>query len=136
MPVSIREQLLSAITTAVGGVFDTDLPTDERELPITLVADDAESATEDYDQIVARMPVAVARAAAATDRDSGTQRAQANELLAALIGEMNTDETFGGLAQGTLYDGGGIAINNKFVAAEAQFTITYSYVRGDPYTAS
>ena len=136
MPVSIREQLLAAISTAVSGEPGNVLPEDERTLPITLVDDDAESATEDYDQVVAEMPVTVARAVVSTGREAATQRAQAHEVLAALIAEMNADDTFGGLAQSTTYGVGGIAYNNKFVAAEAQFTITYSYLRGDPYTAS
>jgi len=136
MPVSIREQLLAAITLAVGGEYNTEIPTDERELPITLVLDDVETATSDYDETIIEIPVAVARAAATIGRDGDTQRAQANALQAEIITEMFADSTFGGLAQNTEYDGGGITLNSTFVGAEAQFTIKFSHVRGDPYTLS
>jgi len=136
MPLSIREQLLVAINAAVGGEYITEIPTDERELPVTMVADDVESATSDYDQTVIELPVAIARAAVATGRSGDEQRTQANALLAEVVSEISTDETFGGLAQTSEYTGGGIAINTSFVAAEAQFLVTFSHVRGDPYTLS
>ena len=133
MANSIREQLLAAITLAVGGEYQTDIPTDERELPITLVADEVESAASDYDSVTIELPVAVARAAASAGRTGDSQRAQANALLAEIISEMGVDETFGGLSLSTEYQGGGIALNNTFVAAEAQFTVTFEHLRGDPY---
>jgi hypothetical protein len=48
---------------------------------------------------------------------------------------MFADETFGALADGIEYTGGGIQTEvGKFVFAEAQFTVSYHYVRGDPFT--
>jgi hypothetical protein len=136
MAISIREQLLAAITLAVGGEYSTEIPTDERELPITLVTDDVESATGDYDETIIELPVAIARAAATVGRNGDEHRTQANALLAGIVTETFIDTTFGGLAQNTEYTGGGIALNSTFVAAEAQFTVTFSHVRGDPYTLS
>jgi len=136
MPTSIREQLLAAITLAVGGVYDTEIPTDERELPITLVFDEPETATDDYDNSNVVLPVSIASVAEAASRDQTTQRAQANDLLAIIIATVITNENFGGLAQAASYEGGGILLNNKFVAAEAQFLITYSFLRNDPYSQS
>ena len=133
MPISIREQLLAAITLAVVGEYDTDIPSDERELPITLVSDDVESATSNYDSVTIEIPVAVARVAVSTGRTGDSQRAQANALLAEIVSEMGADETFGGLSSSTEYQGGGIALNNKFVAVEAQFNVTFEHLRGDPY---
>ena len=134
MPVSIREQLLAAITTAVGGVYDTEIPTDERELPITLVFDEPESAEENYDETIITLPLSIAKAAVGISRDQTALRAQANELLAGIISAVIINETFGGLAQKASYEGGGIVLHNKFIAAEAQFLIIYSYLRDDPYT--
>ena len=135
MPISIREQLLAAITLAVGGEYDSDIPSDERELPITLVSNDVESATSNYDSTVIEIPVAVARVAVSTGRTGDAQRTQANALLSEIITEMGADETFGGLSTSAEYQGGdAVALDNKFVAAEAQFTVTFEHLRGDPYT--
>ncbi len=136
MAISIREQLLAAITLAVGAEYQTDIPTDERELPITLLTDDVESAFGNSDSVTIELPVAVARAAASEGRTGDSQRTQANALLAEIITEMGVDETFGGLSLTTEYQGGGIALNNTFVAAEAQFTVTFEHLRGDPFTIS
>jgi hypothetical protein len=82
------------------------------------------------------MPVAIAKAAAAAPQASrALLRAQANELLAQIITAMFSDETFTGLADGVQYTGGGILTEiGKLVFAEAQFTVRYHHVRGDPYT--
>jgi len=56
-------------------------------------------------------------------------------MLAALIQNMFTDETFGGLADNIEYIAGGIETEvGKFVFAEAQFAVRYHHVRGDPFT--
>lgn len=136
MPTSIREQLLSAITTAVGGEYGIPAPEDERDLPVTIVEDQPEQASDDqYNLSGILMPVVVARAAQAADNDRDAMRAQANELLASIKSEMFADESFGNLADGVQYTGGGIQTEvGRFVFAEAQFTVRYHTVRGDPYT--
>jgi hypothetical protein len=138
VPTSIREQLLSAIATAVGGEYGIPAPEDERDLPVCIVAEGEETASPDgYGYEVMEMPVAVARAAASTsstDRDA--MRAQAHDLLAQIRVDMFADETFGGLADGVEYTGGGIQSElGKIVFAEAQFLVRYHTVRGDPYTS-
>jgi len=136
VPTSIREQLLSAITTAVGGEYGIPAPEDERDLPVTIVEDQPEQASDDqYNLSGILMPVVVARAAQAADNDRDAMRAQANELLASIKSEMFADESFGNLADGVQYTGGGIQTEvGRFVFAEAQFTVRYHTVRGDPYT--
>jgi len=136
VPTSIREQLLSAITTAVGGEYGIPAPEDERDLPVTIVEDQPEQASDDqYNLSNILMPVVVARAAQAADNDRDAMRAQANELLASIKSEMFADESFGNLADGVQYTGGGIQTEvGRFVFAEAQFTVRYHTVRGDPYT--
>jgi hypothetical protein len=136
MPISIREQLLSAITTAVGGEYGTPAPEDERDLPITIVQDGPDQATpEVYGQTNVITVLAVASAAVAASNDRDAMRAQANELLATIITDMHTDETFGALADGIEYTGGGIQTEvGKFVFAEAQFAVRWHHLRGDPFT--
>ena len=136
MPTAIREQLLGAITSDVGGEYGVPAPETEQELPITIVQDGPDGAADDvYNQTNVEMPVVVARAEVAADRDRDAMRAQANELLASIITTVFADETFGGLADGVEYTGGGIQTEvGKFVFAEAQFTVRYHHVRGDPYT--
>jgi hypothetical protein len=136
MPVSIREQLLSAITTAVGGEYGVPAPELDRDLPICIVQEGEETSTADlYGSDVIELPIAVAKAASAVSTDKGDMRAQANELLASIRSDMFTDETFGGLADGVEYTGGGIQTElAKICFAEAQFTVRYHTVRGDPYT--
>lgn len=137
MPISIREQLVDAITTAVGGEYGIPAPEDERDLPVTIVAEGEETASpEAYDQENMELTIAVAKAAvsvSSTDRDA--MRAQGHELLASIRVAMFADETFGGLADGVEYTGGGISSElGKIVFAEAQFLVRYHTVRGDPYT--
>ena len=136
MPTSIREQLLAAITTTVSGEYGIPAPEDERDLPVTIVQDGQDEAeTTTYNQTNVTMPVAIATAAAATSSDKDVMRAQANALLAGIITTMFADETFGDLADGIEYTGGGIQTEvGKFVFAEAQFTVRYHYLRGDPFT--
>lgn len=136
MPTAIREQILAAITTAVSGEYGIPAPESERDLPVTIVQDGQDEAeTTTYNQTNVLMPVAIASAAAATSHDKDTMRAQANALLAGIITTMFADETFGDLADGIEYTGGGIQTEvGKFVFAEAQFTVRYHFVRGDPFT--
>lgn len=136
MPTAIREQILAAITTAVSGEYGIPAPESERDLPVTIVQDGQDEAeTTTYNQTNVLMPVAIASAASAASHDKDTMRAQANALLAGIITTMFADETFGDLADGIEYTGGGIQTEvGKFVFAEAQFTVRYHFVRGDPFT--
>lgn len=137
MPTSIREQILAALTTAVGGEYGTPAPEDERDLPITIVQerglDQADDDDYGYSNLI--MPVSVASAAVAASNDRALMRGQANELLASLIQTVFADSTLGALVDGIEYTGGGIQTEvGKFCFAEAQFNIRYHTVRGDPYT--
>jgi len=136
MPTSVREQILAAIVTATGGEYGVPPPESERDLPITIIEDGLEEAsTNAYGYTEVLMPVAIGKAEASSSNDKGTMRAEAGELLAGIITTMFADETFGGLADGVEYDNGSIATEvGKFVFAEAQFTVRYHTVRGDPYT--
>lgn len=136
MPTSIREQILAAVTTAVSGEYGVPAPESERDLPLTIVQDGPEEASTDaYGYTAVLLPLAVGKVAAATSTDKDVMRAQGNELLAGTIVEMFVDETFGGLADGVEYTGGGIQAEvGKFIFSEAQFVIRYHTVRGDPYT--
>ena len=67
MPTPIREQLLAAITTAVGGEYGIPAPEDERDLPVTIVQDGTDEAGAQYGISDWITPVAVATAQAAVD---------------------------------------------------------------------
>lgn len=135
MTLSIRERLLEAITTAVGGVYAEPDPVDERDLPFTLVVDQDETASLSYDTITHQMPISIVRITAATVEHSGAAlRTQANEQLAALMVAMHNAGDFSGLAVSAVYTGGGIAVEaGQNVFAQADYLITYNTVRGDPY---
>lgn len=135
MPVSIREQLVQKITETVSGVYDIPAPTDEREYPVTIVRDLPEVAGDDQYGVSNReLPIAIGRGAISTSTDRAEQRAEANDLLAEVITEMFADEQFNNLADGLEYTGGGIQVEaGKYVMAEAQFTVRYHTVRGNPY---
>lgn len=136
MTVPVREQLLAAVTTAVGGVYRVPTPEDERDLPLTFVQDSSDDVGQDYDYTVVVTPVAVARAELAVAADKAAQRAQANQMLAGLVQAMHADETFGGLAQGVELVGQGIQTElGKFVFAEASFRVRWRHVRGNPWLA-
>lgn len=131
--MSIREQLIAAILTATGGEYGVPAPEDERDLPVTIVQDGTDTATTNYDYTACSMPITVARAELAVGTDRNALRAQAHAALAALIVAMHADETFGALALGVDYTGGGIQTEvGKFVFAEASFTVRYQHLRGQP----
>ena len=132
----VREQIIQAIVTAHGAEYGIPAPESERDLPITIVADAPDTADPDvYAQTNLIMPVAVASGAVATSNDRDAMRLQAHDLLSSIITTMFTDETFGGLADGVDYTGGGVQTEvGKFVFAEAQFNIRYHHLRGDPTT--
>ena len=131
--MSIREQLIAAILTATGGEYGVPAPEDERDLPVTIVQDGTDTASGNYDYTACSMPITVARAELAVGTDRNALRAQAHAALAALITAMHTDETFGALALGVDYTGGGIQTEvGKFVFAEASFTVRYQHLRGQP----
>jgi len=136
MPISIREQILDAITTAVSGEYGVPAPETERDLPVCIVQDaEEESIPTQYGADEITMVVAVAKAEAATVTDKGAMRAQAHELLASIRADMFVDETFGNLVDGIEYVGGGIQTElAKICFCEAQFSIRYTTVRGDPYS--
>ena len=136
-PVSVREQVLAAMTSAVGGEYGTPAPEDERDLPITIVQENGldQASDDEYGYTNVVIPVSVGSAAVATSNNRALMRAQANELLASLVSTVFADAPLGALADGIQYTGGGIQTEvGKFVFAEAQFSVRYHTVRGDPYT--
>jgi len=134
MSAPIRERILAAITARVRGEYGIPAPEDERDLPVTIVQDGADTTTPGYDVQHCIMPVAIATAEQATGEMRAQLRAQANGLLAKIIQTMHADEKFGGLADGIDYAGGGIQTEaGKFVFAEAQFRVRYHHLRGNPY---
>lgn len=135
MTTCVRERLIAAILTATGGSYGVPVPEDERDTPLTLVQDSADTVTTNYDYTACIMPLNVARIEAAAGSTRDALRIQAHAALAAIITAMHTDATFGGLATGVDYTGGGIQIEaGKFVFAEATFTIRYQHMRGAPAT--
>lgn len=137
MTTSVRERLLVAMLAAVGGEYALGAPEDERDLPVTILADGTDTVTPSYDTTMLAMPINIGRAEAPGSTDRNQLRAQANAALASLITAMTADETFGGLATSTEYTGGGIQIEaGKFVFAEATFTVHYQHLRGQPAVIS
>lgn len=128
----VRERLLAKILLAVGGEYGLVSPEDDRDLPLTVVQDEADEATANYDATVCVMPVNVARAEVAASADRDARRQQAHTALKALIVAMFADETFDGLAVGIDYTGGGIQADGKLVFAEAAFRVRYQHLRGQP----
>lgn len=137
MSESIRERLISAILTATGGQYAPGSADEASEAPVTYVQDDTDQAGGTYDVTECVMPVSVARIEVSASPDRNLQRKQAHAALAGLITSMFADETFGGLAKGIEYAGGGIQIDAaKLVFAEASFRVRYEHLRGQPTVSS
>lgn len=133
MTACVRERLLSAILTAVTGIYGLPTPEDERDLPVTIVHDGTDTASTDYDTTQVIMPVNIARAEVASSANLDALRAQAHAALQQLVEAMHADETFAGLALGVDYTGGRIQIEaGKFVFAEVSFEVRYQHLRGQP----
>lgn len=135
MSDSIRERLISAILTTTGGVYGLEVPEDERDLPLTMVSDEQDEASTNYDHTLLTMPINIGRVEIATSHQRDVMRKQAHEALALILTQMHTDETFGGLAQGVDYQGGGIFSEaGKLVFATGLFRVRYRHLRGQPDT--
>ena len=140
MTAPVREQLLAAITAAVGGEYAIPAPEDERDLPVTIVQDGADEALPIYGVSAWTTPIGIGTAAAAIDTSAMTStaaraalRAQAHDMLAALLTALHVDETFGALADGFDLAGQGIQTEiGKFVFAELQIRVRWHHVRGNP----
>lgn len=133
MTAPVRELLIAAILMATAGVYRLPAPDDERDLPMVYVQDGTDTAATNYDTTQCSMPINLAWAGMAASTERNSQRAQAHEALAALIVAMHTDETFGGLAVGVEYTGGGILIEaGHLLFAEASFTVRYQHLHGQP----
>lgn len=133
MTAPVRERLIAAILTATGGVYGVTSPEDVRDWPMTLVVDGTDTASTNYDYTACAMPLNVARGEVAVGSTRDALRAQAHDALVAIITAMHTDETFGGLAVGVDYTGGGISAEvGKFLFAEATFMVRYQHLRGQP----
>ena len=133
----LRERLISAICTAVGGQYGITAPQDERDVPVTVVQDGEDDASTGYDIVQCTMPIGVGRAeAAATNATPAQRRAQAHAALKSLITAMHTDTTFGGLARGADYTGGGIQIEGPLVFAQCTFNVRYAFAAQTPDVAA
>lgn len=133
MTACVREQLITAIIAATSGSYGVSVPEDPRDLPLTVVQDSPDTATANYDYTACSMPISVGRAEATEDMSRNQLRIRAHELLAWIITAMHADESFGGLAQGIDYQGGGIqAEAGQYIFAEASFIVRYQHLRGNP----
>lgn len=135
MAVAIREQLLSAITTALGAEFGLPVPEDDRDLPLIVVQDGVDEAEDSaYNQTKVLMPVSVASIDLTSSSDRDVMRAEANALVASIITTMYADETFGALAERVSYTGCEIeAEAGKYVFARAEFVVEFHFQRGNPF---
>jgi len=134
MTDSVRERLLSAITTASGGEYGEYIAVDD-ELPITVVADgDDTASTNQYGITTNVMPLTVARAAKATSTGKAARRTQAHAALTAVIQAMFTDPTFTGLAQRLDYTGCAIQTEGAggVLSVQAFFNVSYQHLAGNP----
>lgn len=134
MAVSIREQILAAICTAVSGTYALETAEDDRDLPVTAVLDEPETATANYGCSEITMPVVIARVEAAQSREPDSMRTQCNAILAALITEIGQADALNTLVDSVFYQSGFIqAEAGKYCLAQATFTVQYQTVLGDPF---
>lgn len=135
MPTPIREQILQAITDAVGGEYYADIPEDERDLPLTSVVDgEDEAATDAYGVTNVTTLVQVVRAQKADSREKSDMRAQCNGILADMVVELSSDSATKALVDGIDYISGAIVPESDGCSGIASFNIRWHHVAGDPYT--
>lgn len=134
MTNSVRERLLSAITTACGAEYGEYIAVDD-ELPVTVVADgDDTASTNQYGITTNIMPLTVARAEKAGSTGKAARRTQAHTALTALVQAAFVDPTFGALAHKLEYTGCSIQTEDAggVLSVQAFFSVTYQHLAGNP----
>lgn len=149
MTDSVREQILSALATALGSVtgfsglvVERDRDTEVDRFPMLVVIGGDQSAEEIAGSQVTRygMNVAVAGFIRPTTNSEAAGK-QANALYAAMLAEALSDRTLGGLcvdiAEGdTQFSLDAAEGHQRLGSFETQFLITYFTATGDPLTAA
>lgn len=134
MPTPIREQILAAVTAAVGAKYAIGAPEPKEDLPATVVRDEGETATAAYGITSLTTTVEVLRAEKAASRDKNAMRGQCNQILADLVTELHGDTSLAAVIDGIDYTGGAIAAEGDTCFGQAAFEIRWHHVAGDPYT--
>ena len=138
MTVSIRERLIAAVCTAMSAQYSQTHIDEQTALPVNVVIDGADTATNSYDLTECTMPLTVGRAEAIASGDANNpaaQRTQANAALAKLITDMHAGGDFTGLCRSCNYTGGSIELQaDSFIVATANFELKYQHARGAPGT--
>ena len=134
---TIREQILQALATRTGATRMLQ-QYDPRDLPITVLAEGDDAATEKpYGMTAVTMPVTIARAIPLTGTKDDTWYAAANEALGNLIVEIYTGgDTLGGLCQGLDYAGGSVELLSDGAdgaAVQASVTVRFQFRHGNPF---
>lgn len=139
MALTIREQVLAAFATRLSA--ERSIPTRDRDdLPVIGMEAPEESGSDsqEYGKAVMDVPVNVVRYVRANDLSEADTEANA-ELGTLIQSALGTDNTLGGLCRDIRYTGGAIDLppdGSVVVGVAAQFTITYSFDEGDPFTDS
>lgn len=138
MSTPIREQIIQALATRVGAVRELEMY-DERDLPITVISADEETAAEGrYGLTNVTMNVGIARAIAIEGTKDDTWHTALSTQLADLIVEIYTGgDDLGGLADGIDYVSGSTdLLTDGGVGAGVAVTVQvrYTFVHGDPYS--
>ena len=133
----IRERILQALAARINAHRGLE-EFDARDLPITVLVEGEDSATEtDYDQVRVTMPVTVAHADRVVGVKGDDWYALANAALANLIKSVyDGGESFDGLVQGIDYTGGDVAVltdGANGYAVQAFFNIRYVFAHGNPF---
>lgn len=136
----IRERILQALATRLNAHRGLEAY-DIRDLPITVIVADEDSATEsDYDMTQVSLPVTVARAIQVTGTKSDSWYKEGEIAKAQLHKDIYTGgEDLGGLADGVDYTGGSVAVltdGARGCMVQVFVNIRYAHVHGNPFIQS
>ena len=138
MSLTIREQIIRALTTRVGAVRRLEMY-DDRDLPITVLQEGDDAASEGrYGLTNVTMPISVARALQISTAKGDAWYTELNTALGNLIKELYTGgEDVGGLAHGMDFVSSSVdLLTDGGVGAGVAVTVgvRYSFVHGNPFS--
>lgn len=136
MPDPVNEQVISTILAAFDAIYSNELPKDDKSLPVTVVAEGDEIASQEvHGRTDIELPINIGSGVKSDSTDPDEQRKVCKQLLASVQQTMITTPSILAVVDSVEYTGGAVAIEpGRRCMIEAIFTVRFHYNADNPYS--